>query len=290
MTAALPTLAKLTPDPHSGSPGPLPTPASPFAPSYGAAGVGRRAAFERPAWSHVKCLMKAETFPQRARRWWRKEIRPLLVLTLVLFSIRSSLADWNDVPTGSMKPSILEGDRVFINKLAYDLKVPFTTRHLAEWNNPRRGEIVVFYSPYDEQRLVKRVIGLPGDTIELRNNALVINGQAVEYKPIAEELLRDVAPSDRVSHVFATEQLPGQSHAVAGYPAVQALRTFGPVQVPGGHYFMMGDNRDDSFDSRAYGPVERKRIVGRATAVVLSFDRKNYWLPRWQRWFSSLRS
>src|SRR5437867_4554527 len=187
----------------------------------------------------------------RARHWWRKEIRPLLVLALVLFSLRSSLADWNDVPTGSMKPSILEGDRVFINKLAYDLKVPFTTWHLAEWSNPRRGEIVVFYSPYDEQRLVKRVIGLPGDTIELRNNALVINGQAVEYKPIAEELLRDVAPSDRVSHVFATEQLPGQSHAVAGYPAVPALRNFGPVQVPAGHYFMMGDNRDDSLDSRA---------------------------------------
>jgi signal peptidase I len=116
-----------------------------------------------------------------ARRWWRQEIRPLLILALVMFSIRSSLADWNDVPTGSMKPTILEGDRVFVNKLAYDLKVPFTTWHVTEWSNPQRGDIVVFFSPKDGTRLVKRVIGLPGDTVELQNERLVINGLPVEY-------------------------------------------------------------------------------------------------------------
>src|SRR5437667_11789572 len=110
----------------------------------------------------------------------------MLIMALVLFAARSSFADWNKVPTGSMKPTILEGDRIFINKLAYDLKVPFTTWHIAEWSNPQRGDIVVFFSPHDGQRLVKRVIGLPGDTIELRNNALVINGDPVTYQPIAE--------------------------------------------------------------------------------------------------------
>src|SRR5690349_6066894 len=162
----------------------------------------------------------------KMRQWWRKEIRPLLILALILFSIRSSLADWNDVPTGSMKPTILEGDRVFVNKLAYDLKVPFTTWRIAEWSNPQRGDIVVFYSPHDGQRLVKRVIGLPGDRIELRNNGLVINGRPVEYKPIAKERLRDLAPADRASHVFAEEQLPGRTHIVAGDPAVPAVRNF----------------------------------------------------------------
>ena len=93
--------------------------------------------------------MNVEKYRVVARRWWRQEIRPLLILALVMFSIRSSLADWNDVPTGSMKPTILEGDRVFVNKLAYDLKVPFTTWHLAQWSNPQRGDIVVFYSPKD---------------------------------------------------------------------------------------------------------------------------------------------
>jgi len=233
--------------------------------------------------------MNVATFCSRARHWWRKEIRPLVVLGLILFSIRSSLADWNDVPSGSMKPTILEGDRIWINKLAYDLKVPFTTWHLAEWSNPRRGDIAVFYSPHDGKRLVKRVVGLPGDTIELRNNALVINGQPVEYQPLAEELLRDLASPDRLGRVYATEQLPGQTHAVAGTPAVPALRSFGPYHLPDNQYFMMGDNRDDSFDSRYWGTVDRKQIIGRATAVVISLDRSHYWLPRWQRFFSSLR-
>jgi signal peptidase I len=225
----------------------------------------------------------------RARHWWRKELRPLLVLALVICSLRSSLADWSDVPTGSMKPTILEGDRVYVNKLAYDLKIPFSTWHVVQWGNPQRGDIVVFFSPHDGKRLVKRVVGLPGDRIELRNNVLILNGQPVEYDPVPPELLRGVAVADRTSHVFASEKLPGQTHTVAAWPAMPAKRDFGPATVPEGHYFMMGDNRDDSFDSRYYGPVERQRIVGRATAVAISFDREHYWLPRWHRFFTSLR-
>ena len=234
--------------------------------------------------------MNAKTFRARARHWWHKEIRPLLILLLIGFSIRSSLADWNDVPTGSMKPTILEGDRVLVNKLAYDLKVPFTTWHIAEWSNPQRGDIVVFFSPHDGKRLVKRVIGLPGDTIELRNNVLVINGSPVEYAPISEEALRDLAPGERVGRVFAAEKLPGQIHAVAGMPTAPALRSFAPVRVSDGQYFMMGDNRDDSFDSRYWGTVARQQIVGRATAVVISLDKKDHWLPRWRRNFTSLQN
>src|SRR5260370_18630826 len=152
------------------------------------------------------------------KHWWRKEIRSLLIRALIVFSIRASLADWKHVHTGSMKPTILEGDRVFVNKLAYDLKVPFTTWHLAQWGNPNRGDIVVFYSPHDGKRLVKRVIGLPGDTLELRNNVLWLNGQVVEYQPLAAERLRDVAPSDLANHVFAAEELAGRPHAVAAIP------------------------------------------------------------------------
>jgi signal peptidase I len=234
--------------------------------------------------------MNAQTLCSKAGQWWRKEIRPLLVLALVLFSLRSSLADWNDVPTGSMKPTILEGDRVFVNKLAYDLKIPFTTWHIGQWGNPRRGDIVVFYSPYDEQRLVKRVVGLPGDRIELQHDNLILNGEPVTYEPLPTEVLRDLAPADRGRHTYATEQLAGRPHAVAALPGVPARRDFGPFVVPDGCYFMMGDNRDDSFDSRYYGPVARKRILGRATGVVLSFDRENFWRPRWDRFFSSLGS
>src|SRR5215471_4950294 len=95
-------------------------------------------ALERPAQRSGPRFMNCASFRSRARRWWREEVRPMLIIGLILFAVRSSLADWNDVPSGSMKPTILEGDRVFVNKLAYDLKVPFTTWHIAEWSNPRR--------------------------------------------------------------------------------------------------------------------------------------------------------
>ena len=234
--------------------------------------------------------MNAEKFRAVARRWWRQEIRPLLILALVVFSIRSSLADWNDVPTGSMKPTILEGDRVFVNKLAYDLKVPFTTWHIAEWSNPQRGDIVVFFSSKDGKRLVKRVIGLPGDTVELRDERLVINGQPVEYASPDPEMPAQLPEAERERSLFATEKLPTCPHAVMAIKGVPAMRTFGPVQVPDGYYFMMGDNRDDSLDSRSFGTVARDQIVGRATGVVLSLNKKNYWLPRWSRTCSSLES
>jgi signal peptidase I len=232
--------------------------------------------------------MISGNFRSSAARWWKAELRPILILALVVFSIRSSLADWNDVPSGSMKPTILEGDRVYVNKLAYDLKVPFTTWHLLEWGNPQRGDIVVFYSPYDGKRLVKRVIGLPGDTIELRNDNLILNGRPVQYERFASDSLVDLTSSERETQIFAREKLPGRTHTVAAWPGVPARRDFGPVTVPAGKYFMMGDNRDNSFDSRYYGPVDRKRIIGHATMAVLSFDRNHYWVPRWHRFFTEL--
>ena len=115
--------------------------------------------------------MNCKKYRALASRWWKREIRPLLILALIMFSIRSSLADWNVVPSGSMQPTILVGDRVLVNKLAYDLKVPFTTWHIAEWSNPQRGDIVVFFSPKDGTRMVKRVIGLPGDTLSCEMNS-----------------------------------------------------------------------------------------------------------------------
>jgi signal peptidase I len=248
----------------------------------------RREFLERFASLQVKTAMKSVTTRLRFRRWWRKEIRPILILAAVMFSVRSSLADWNDVPSGSMQPTILVGDRLFVNKLAYDLKVPFTTWHLAQWSNPQRGDIVVFYSPHDGTRLVKRVVGLPGDTVELREEQLVINGNPVDYAPLSAELSSELPKAEREGNQFATEKLPAHQHVVMATPRLPAKRTFGPVQVPDNCYFMMGDNRDNSFDSRYFGVVERKRILGKATAVVLSFNHEKYWLPRADRFFAPL--
>src|SRR3954451_3072418 len=112
--------------------------------------------------------------PRGIRRVWY-ELRPILVMLVVLFSFRSAVADYNVVPTGSMKPFIIEGDRIFVNKLAYDLKIPFTRIHIAQWADPKRGDVVVFDRPSDGVRLVKRVVGIPGDVIALRDNRLFIN-------------------------------------------------------------------------------------------------------------------
>jgi signal peptidase I len=235
-----------------------------------------------------KQAMKDLLSKQRWVGYWR-ELKSLLLIVLILTAVRSAIADWNDVPSGSMNPTIVEGDRVFVNKVAYDLKVPFTTWHLAEWGNPKRGDIVVFFSPADGTRLVKRVIGLPGDRLELVNERLFINGRAAEYEPVSAGVGRDVPASAHGPRLFELEKaVESPSHAVTILPLVRARRSFGPITVPEGEYFMMGDNRDDSYDSRYWGAVKRERIVGRASLVVLSVDRKNYFRPRWDRFFTEL--
>lgn len=234
--------------------------------------------------------MKSATLALRAREWWKRDIGPFFILALVLFSIRSSLADWNDVPTGSMKPTIVEGDRIFVNKLAYDLKVPFTTWRVAEWSNPERGDIVVFHSPFDETRLVKRVIGLPGDIIELRNERLLISSEPVTYARLRSDAALPVSETEKRKSLFAIEHLPGQSHPVMILTNVAALRSYGPLVVPEGNYFVMGDNRDNSFDSRFFGCVERDRILGKATGVAFSLQKENHWLPRRDRFVRPLNS
>ena len=220
---------------------------------------------------------------RHAGRFWREWAKPVLVIGLAVTAFRSAIADWNDVPTGSMKPTILEGDRVFVDKLAYDLKAPYTTLHLAQWGNPARGDVVVFFSPHDGQRLVKRVIGLPGDRVALRENHLFINGQPVDYAPIEPGRLEQIRAEAAEPGPMAMEQLPGRSHPVMALPGRPAKRSFEEVAVPEESYFMMGDNRDNSFDSRYFGFVPRKNIVGRATYVVASLQPARCYLPRWQR-------
>jgi len=215
---------------------------------------------------------------------WRDWVKPLLVVGFVLGTIRSAVADWNDVPTGSMRPTILEGDRLFVNKLAYDLKVPFTLLRLTEWRDPSRGEVVVFFSPHDGKRLVKRVIGTPGDRVEMRDRILYVNGVAAHQQPVD---LADFHVSEPRGVVAATEDIGGHRHPVFGNLDRPSVTSFGPVVVPKGSYLVMGDNRDNSFDSRFFGFVSRESIVGQATAVALSVDWDHYH-PRWERFFTRL--
>jgi len=206
--------------------------------------------------------------------FWRTQLCPFLIMAIVLTSFRSAIADWNEVPTGSMQPTIVEGDRIFVNKLAYGLKVPFTTMHLLRWSTPQRGEIVVFYSPKDGTRLVKRVVGLPGDSVQMIDERLIINGQSLQYA---------------VASDHTTEMLGTIPHNVQFIPTVRAMRSFGPIKIPAGEYFMMGDNRDNSFDSRYFGTVKLDQIVGRTSEVAMSLNYDHYFLPRWNRFFKSMQ-
>ncbi len=219
---------------------------------------------------------------------WKDWLRSLLIIVLIVTSFRSAVADWNDVPTGSMKPTIMEGDRIVVNKLAYDLKVPYTTWRLASWGAPKRGEIVVLFSPSDGKRLVKRAVGIAGDEISMRNNCLIVNGEPATYSAIDAEAVSELKLALE-SRVLATEQVGPASHSVMLTPNTLSLRSFGPITIPPGHYFVMGDNRDQSLDSRHFGMVTRASIIGRATAVAASVDPSDHFQPRWSRFFQALR-
>jgi signal peptidase I len=220
---------------------------------------------------------------------WHKWIRPVAPVVLIVLTFRGAVADWNDVPTPSMYPTIAVGDRVFVNKLAYGLRVPLTHVWIARWGGPQRGEIAVLFSPADGKRLVKRVIGLPGDELAMRANRLYINGAAVEYETVAHPISQQTFNGRQLRQIRTVEKLGEHPHAVLDTPVLQALRSFGPIRIPDDHYFVMGDNRDMSADSRLFGFVPRELLVGRSGRVVLSFDPDNWYLPRPDRVWHELR-
>lgn len=216
----------------------------------------------------------------RLRRFVRTEVAPFALLLVLLGSFRSAVADWNVVPTGSMNPTIVEGDRILVNKLAYGLRVPFTPWYAAHWSKPSRGDVVVFASPTDGTRLVKRVVALPGETVELIDNHLVING-----KPAAYELATASVRGD--GRMLVNERTDGGTHPLLLTPGRHARRNFGPMTVPPDRYFMLGDNRDNSGDSRYFGFVPLDSITGRSSSVLLSLDPRTY-APRWDRTMQAL--
>jgi signal peptidase I len=225
---------------------------------------------------------------KRLKMLWKGWGYSIVIALLIATSFKSAIADWNVVPTGSMKPTIVEGDRILVNKLAYDLKIPYTTCHIVEWDAPQRGDVVVFYSPADGKRLVKRVVGIPGDSVAMQNNQLIINGKKVRYEPIKHVKGENPPLGVDMNHYCYLENLSGTRHPIIIAPRRPSIRSFGPVNVPRGHYFMMGDNRDYSADSRYFGLVARKRVVGQATSIVISLDINNNYKPRWERFLTAL--
>ncbi|HEY6599159.1 MAG TPA: signal peptidase I [Pseudomonadales bacterium] len=234
-------------------------------------------------------MIKLDGFNERTKRIWQ-EWRAFVLFIVVMMLFRSAIADWNQVPTGSMKPSILVGDRIVVDKIAYDLRVPFTFMRIARWGEPQRGDVVTFPSPRDETLYVKRVIGLPGDVVELRRNHLYVNGVAARYSELSASDIEALDVDDKSRYAFYHEELGGMRHLVMlrRDRAASNYHSFPPIEVPAHAYLMLGDNRDDSQDFRFIGWVDRERILGRAHAIAFSLDFDHHYAPRFERFFASL--
>jgi signal peptidase I len=201
--------------------------------------------------------------------------RSFFPVLLVVFVLRSFVVEPFQIPSGSMIPTLEIGDYILVNKYTYGLRLPVVRNKVVSLNEPERGDVMVFFPPHkNETYFIKRVIGLPGDKIEYRNKVLYVNGEKMT-------LTDEQHPAGQASRYRdATETLSGVSHQrrIDVLDPPDDFRT----TVKPGHYFMMGDNRDDSFDSRGWGQVPERDIVGKAFAIWMHWE--SFWsLPSFNR-------
>ena len=180
-----------------------------------------------------------------------------MALLLALF-IRTFIVQAFKIPSGSMIPTLQIGDHILVNKLAYGVRIPVVGHNAMQFSKPKRGDVVVFIFPEDRTKdFIKRVIGVAGDTVEIRNKKIFINGQ----------------PIDDPHAYFEGDDPSG---------GVQIKDDYGPKTVPENHIFVMGDNRDKSYDSRFWGYVDLDDVKGKAFLIYWSWDGGDRWV-RWER-------
>lgn len=220
---------------------------------------------------------------QANSRW--QEWRTLILFLFALVLIRAIVVDWNYVPSRSMAPAIIPGDRVFVNKLAYGVRLPFAGMPVAMWDSPRYSDVIVFKAPDTEILTIKRVVGLPGDRVSWTENGLTINGVSAAY----DDVPLDNWPSHlgiNYGHTrLLRERILEEERFIMRYRVIprRGPGTFETVTVPAHHYLVMGDNRDNSRDFRKFGFVSKNAIVGQAKRILFSLDSENFYLPRLQR-------
>ncbi|MEX1165435.1 MAG: signal peptidase I [Hydrogenophaga sp.] len=222
---------------------------------------------------------------QRKRFW--QEYKGLVMFIACMLVFRSAMADWNYVPSSSMNPTLIAGDRVVVNKLAYSLRVPFTLREVKRWAKPVAGDVITFDSPADGLNLIKRVVAVEGDTVAMVKNQLVVNGVAQPRTLIDRARAIATERGDLNLQVWR-EQLGSFSHETALIPSLNHFTNFEPVTVPLGQVMVLGDSRDNSRDSRFIGFIDMQRITGRAERVAMSHNPEKFYLPRAQRWWLPL--
>ena len=211
----------------------------------------------------------------------RAQIIGILPVIAIFIGTRQLLAEAFRIPSGSMEPTLLVGDWLFVNKLRYGPHIPFTQSSLPGYSVPERGDVAVFISPPQDSSirispddvtptLVKRIVGVAGDTLLMRHGQLLVNGASVA-SPNSFVLPDTIA--DQPQAIFAWEHEIEIKDSRFGPPvAAPSLHEWGPIRVPDGKYFMMGDNRDNSVDSRYYGPVPRTNLRGTPMFIYYSYD------------------
>ena len=193
---------------------------------------------------------------------YAKSFFPVLAFVLVL---RSFLYEPFQIPSSSMVPTLQVGDYILVNKFNYGLRLPVTRTKIWDVSSPERGDVMVFYPPHaNKTYYIKRVIGVPGDRIQYRNKQLTVNG-----KPVPREWLAEI-PGSRRLQIGLEQPRDDKSHLVQ-VDLSRPIRDFSVVVRPG-HYFMMGDNRDNSSDSRVWGQVPERDIVGQAVAIWMHWE------------------
>ena len=193
---------------------------------------------------------------KRAKSWLRSELVPWLLIVGGVFAFRSSLADHYYVPSGSMENTLFAGDRVLVSKLTYGLRLPFTAVELSRGKQVARGDVVIFDSPRDGARLIKRIIGVGGDVVSLHDGHLVVNGVAAGEHPVGSERIG--------SHVALLNLADG------GGPDIDRL------EIPEGMLLAVGDHRGNSLDGRYFGLVREEDVYGKALAVYYRRDGEGF--------------
>jgi len=224
-----------------------------------------------------------------ARRLAKDWLRPLLLALLIVTPFRSAVADWHDVPTGSMKPGIVEGDRVVVDKRAYRWRVPLSDWVLHEAGAPQRGDVVTLRSPREGTRLLKRVVAVAGDKVALRANRLWLNGRLQPLQALPGETHSGLPDPSGLPDRIALEELAGREHKILLTPGRRSPHTFPELRVPAGHVLVLGDNRDNSADSRYFGFVPLGAIEGRVIGVAFSFDPRRWFGWRSERFLLGLK-